>query len=154
MKLCIACKATKPLTAFPIDRNRKDGLYPYCRECHSAKERKRLENPDVRAKKRASNKAWAARNQERHRFLARRSHLKQRYGLAIEDYYALATSQKGKCALCGSANPRSRHGFHLDHDHQTQRVRGLLCQPCNHFVGHVEAGWSPPSQVTLESYLV
>lgn len=33
MKRCAHCGDTQDLTAFPVDRSRKDGLYPYCRTC-------------------------------------------------------------------------------------------------------------------------
>ena len=34
--------------------------------------------------------------------------------------------QRGRCAICGHTTY-----VELDHDHQTDAVRGLLCRPCN-----------------------
>lgn len=39
-------------------------------------------------------------------------------------------TQGGTCAICVSATPT-----HLDHDHETGRIRGVLCIPCNNGLG-------------------
>lgn len=51
--------------------------------------------------------------------------------LGVDDarYRAMLEAQGGGCAICGS-KPRTRR-LHVDHDHKTGRVRGLLCFPCN-----------------------
>lgn len=51
MKRCSRCKQEKPVTGFNKDRSRKDGLLPYCRECHRArareyKKKNAARNPD------------------------------------------------------------------------------------------------------------
>ncbi len=49
-------------------------------------------------------------------------------------------AQGGGCALCGSP-PRTRQ-LHIDHDHKTGRVRGLLCFRCNRALPHyMSAEW-------------
>lgn len=59
-------------------------------------------------------------------------HLKRRYGLSQEDYDLILAEQNGRCAICGSEDPFDRWGkFHVDHDHLTGYVRGLLCSNCN-----------------------
>ena len=50
-------------------------------------------------------------------------------GVTDEDYERLLTAQGGHCALC-LTKPKSRR-LHVDHDHATGRIRGLLCQSCN-----------------------
>lgn len=60
---------------------------------------------------------------------------KERYGVhgaTLDDYDRLFMEQEGRCAICrtetpGGANTR----FAFDHDHQTNRSRGLLCYLCN-----------------------
>jgi hypothetical protein len=44
-------------------------------------------------------------------------------------YEAQLARQDGHCAICPNT-PKSRR-LHIDHDHQTGKVRGLLCYPCN-----------------------
>ena len=63
----------------------------------------------------------------------RRALLRLRYGLTPEDYDALMRAQAGRCAACD----REFSGLpHIDHDHRTGTVRGLLCFNCNVMVGN------------------
>jgi len=50
-------------------------------------------------------------------------------GIDSDLYDSLLASQGGHCALCPST-PKSRR-LHVDHDHRTGEVRGLLCHRCN-----------------------
>lgn len=50
-------------------------------------------------------------------------------GFTLTDYSAMLAAQGGGCAICG-APPKLRR-LHVDHDHKTNRVRGLLCYRCN-----------------------
>ena len=55
-----------------------------------------------------------------------------------ERYHQLLVAQAGRCAICGTA-PKQPH---VDHDHRTGAIRGLLCHRCNLGLGafrdHVE----------------
>lgn len=71
----------------------------------------------------------------------RTSHLKTRYGITDNDYYAILAGQGGGCAICKSIVPNNGKGdafFDVDHDHVTGKVRGLLCRDCNVTVGVIE----------------
>lgn len=50
-------------------------------------------------------------------------------GVTDEEYDRLLAAQDGVCAICG--NPPKTRRLHVDHDHKTGAVRGLLCWPCN-----------------------
>ncbi len=64
-------------------------------------------------------------------------HLKRKYGMTVADYDAMLVAQDGGCAICGGQpNGRWKHKFHVDHDHATGKVRGLLCHRCNMMVGY------------------
>lgn len=70
----------------------------------------------------------------------RRRRLKEKYGLTVEQFDAMLKTQKGLCAICG--RPPSGKGqcgkspvLHVDHDHATGKVRGLLCPQCNQALG-------------------
>ena len=56
------------------------------------------------------------------------------YGINLEQYFAMEQEQQGRCAICGKA-PAPNKGrvrkLHVDHCHQTGKVRGLLCHSCN-----------------------
>lgn len=60
---------------------------------------------------------------------AKNSYLKRTYGITLDEYEAMSEAQAGVCAICGRP-PRTR-SLHVDHDHKTGLVRGLLCMPCN-----------------------
>ncbi len=57
------------------------------------------------------------------------SHLKEKYGITIQDYDNILASQGGKCAICKGGT--SKRHFAVDHNHKNGRVRGLLCARCN-----------------------
>jgi len=54
------------------------------------------------------------------------------YGLTLEDYDAMMERQNGVCAICST---RTKGNLHIDHNHQTNEVRGLLCGKCNRAIG-------------------
>jgi hypothetical protein len=66
----------------------------------------------------------------------RESERRERYGVfgaTLEDYDRLFMEQAGRCSICQSSTP-GRAGatrFAFDHDHDTNRPRGLLCHLCN-----------------------
>src|SRR6266496_2487695 len=59
------------------------------------------------------------------------------YGLTPEEFDTLLASQDGRCAICRSETPKSRRNgtWCVDHDHETGRIRGLLCTACNRALG-------------------
>jgi hypothetical protein len=75
-------------------------------------------------------------HRENHKAIVRRSRLKTQYGLTPETYDALLERQGGGCAICGSDEIRG-YGKRLavDHCHDTNRVRGILCGKCNRGLG-------------------
>lgn len=54
----------------------------------------------------------------------------EKYKLSPLDHQALETRAGGCCEICGRERP-----LHIDHDHQTGDVRGLLCISCNTALG-------------------
>jgi hypothetical protein len=61
--------------------------------------------------------------------------LKRNYGLSLVAWEAMFDGQGRRCAICGTADANSRKGWQTDHDHETGRVRGILCMSCNTFLG-------------------
>jgi len=53
-----------------------------------------------------------------------------------EQYAALLARQEGRCAICQTDQPGGKGSWHVDHDHATGGVRGLLCSQCNLMLGH------------------
>jgi hypothetical protein len=77
-----------------------------------------------------------AKNPELARAVYRRWQLAKTYGLTVNQYEELLSAQGGVCATCLTNNPGSKD-WHVDHDHATGRVRGLLCANCNLTLGKV-----------------
>jgi hypothetical protein len=122
MRTCSRCFRTLTLENFYLrsDRNRKLGsLRRDCKDCvrRGARERRKRITPE----------------EERTR------HLRRSYGITPEDYDTLAVAQGHVCAICGKTpKPGKWHVLHIDHDHKTGRVRGLLCFRCNNAIGQLE----------------
>jgi hypothetical protein len=69
----------------------------------------------------------------------RDSHLKNKYGIGVEEYDDRLAAQKGVCAICGQPEVLTYLGkqkkLAVDHDHSTGKIRGLLCSRCNSGLG-------------------
>jgi len=126
-------------------RGGRDGRRPECKACNLAmRKAKYREDPRPHIER---AQRWRDANRERHlenqrRYAAdgrkqlanRKSHLKRKYGLTVEEYDAMLAAQGGVCAICRRP-PRDGSALHVDHDHATGEVRGLLCFTCNNALG-------------------
>ena len=141
MKKCIRCEIEKEDICFTIDNKRKDKLCPYCKECDNTRHRLQYsENKEQyisRNKKqwqKIKNESKEARTRRLHRKKDKR--LKLKYGISLEEKYQLYLAQDKKCKICNLEIPFSTmKGSHLDHNHSTQRIRGILCRSCNTAIG-------------------
>lgn len=119
----------------------RDGHRHDCKACNlEAKRQRYLADP---ASVKARVKRWQQENPERLnayrrarrlepevKLRERAGHLKRKYGITIEQYASMLEAQGGGCAICGRL-PREDIALHVDHDHSTGAVRGILCFPCN-----------------------
>lgn len=64
-------------------------------------------------------------------------HIARKFGITLEDYARMEYYQNRLCAICHRLDPSGR-ALAVDHDHETGKVRGLLCMICNHFLGYLE----------------
>lgn len=113
-KTCTHCKTGKPLSEFHRQSAAKDGHASWCKTCANGiyrERRKRSYKPEDK----------------------RRWQLKTRYNLTTDQVEEMLKRQGGVCALC----PAELKKFHIDHCHNSSRVRGLLCHRCNIRLG----GW-------------
>jgi len=58
-----------------------------------------------------------------------------RYGITIEEYDVMLKRQNYVCAICQNKCSTGKR-LAVDHDHDTKKVRGLLCRKCNRGLGH------------------
>lgn len=81
-------------------------------------------------------------------------HRASRYGISQSDFEKMLSEQSGLCALCLKRLHTSHiNGLHVDHDHVTNKVRGLLCGECNHGLGHIERLLNINKMEKIMSYL-
>ena len=90
---------------------------------------------------RAKQSAYYARPDVQARIQARKESgqaqdavMRSIYGITMADKMARLAAQGGRCAICAAAQSGGR-GWHLDHDHATGELRGVLCLSCNNGLG-------------------
>jgi hypothetical protein len=157
---CVGCGRDLPLEAFARDRNRRDGFQPRCREyvaeysaayyrrrqeAKGKTVREEVDVPDGYKQCRSCGevKPWSEwhRNATASDGLSTRCkacraaegrarHLKRQYGFTEAERDELIASQGGVCCICLAAP-----AVHVDHCHETGRVRGVLCFSCNAALG-------------------
>lgn len=107
MKLCKDCNLTFP----------EENFYSKHNNCKSCNNKKRLihkrNNPDKT--KAALRKGW----------------YKRKYGLSLEEREELLKSTNYSCAICNRHFDTFERGLHIDHNHETGKVRSVLCPSCN-----------------------
>lgn len=159
VKRCPDCGEQKSLSAFGNNRQNRDGLQVYCKACCSRRsaalyrKKRALQGKSVRERIEVApgHKYCPGCRQVRpfsewHRHAkqsgglssycklcrreqGRRGHLKRKFGLTPDEFASLIERQRGTCAICDGP-PQ-----HIDHDHATGAVRGILCGPCNMGLG-------------------
>jgi len=149
-KRCSRCKQHKTKTEFsPSKSPGHHGLFPWCKPCKAQYYKERnAKRPTTERKRRAqvNRERMMANALLRERYLTYQMtySLKRRYGLTSQDVVALLTKQEHQCAICrrpleklppGKKKPRQKNTLHIDHDHETGHVRGLLCPSCNSGLG-------------------
>lgn len=155
MKSCTRCDTAKPEEDFAW-RSKKDGKRRYiCKGCINAYARNYRENnrervnanqrrryiESYRDKALVYNRNYYRNlDEETKRTRAYQSwvrKLRRHYDLSPEDYETLLEGQNGVCAICGRDEDPSAFVTRLtvDHCHDTGKVRGLLCGPCNRAIG-------------------
>lgn len=70
--------------------------------------------------------------------IERRARDLSKYGIDITVFQTFWDSQDGKCSICERALMLTSRGCHVDHDHKSGQVRGLLCHGCNTSLGHLK----------------
>jgi len=102
---CSRCGQVKPLVDFPRHRSQPKDRGYHCKSCHA-----RVTRANIK-KNHGSGRAFQ---------------LKRRYDVDAVQVEWIILQQGGVCAICRTLKP-----VHVDHDHATRRVRGILCFNCN-----------------------
>lgn len=114
LKTCRKCGIDKELDQFYENYRHPGGYNPRCKKCYREARKDYLKS-------------------ESYRKSIRKHALKKRYGLTPEQFESMVKQQNGKCANPGCESA----GTHVDHDHDTGRVRALLCSGCNLAFGNL-----------------
>lgn len=86
-------------------------------------------DPDSRRRKLLRCQKWTRKNPDK----VKDMNVRRTYGITIQRVKEMLVEQGGTCAICKKAEG---YNFpHVDHCHSTGKVRGLLCQKCNHGIG-------------------
>ncbi len=123
MKVCTKCKKIKNESCFYKHKRCKGGINSYCKDCHKTAVKNHRDKPD-------SKKRLAAYKRKKH------------YGITLEQYEQMLELQTGVCAICHRPEvAKNKWGYKrlaVDHNHQTGKVRGLLCNNCNNGLGRMK----------------
>lgn len=121
VKICIKCKVR-------IAQPKRS----YCAECN--REACRQYAIVNRERRNARLRAWRLKNPELARQKDLRARYRKKYKLSLEQLEKLKKTNNYKCWICNKENKR----LVVDHDHETGRVRGMLCDLCNKHLGYFE----------------
>lgn len=108
-KKCGKCKQFKDILEFSKNKSRKSGVHNECKVCATN-----------------YNRLWF---------------IQKNYKISKEEAEAIiAQIQSGEafCEICNEALVLKKNGYAIDHNHNTQQVRGLLCSECNKGIGHLK----------------
>lgn len=119
MKTCTRCKLEKPFSDFSFRNGRQAGqLRSHCKKCAS----------EVSIISQNKRKETDPEGYNEYKSLCKR---RERRGLTEEQFENLGELQNWQCYICGVDDQ-----LFLDHDHEQNVVRKLLCFHCNVGLGH------------------
>jgi hypothetical protein len=144
-KFCNTCKENKLLFGFQKNQSTEDGYCRYCKSCRSYVRKASYRKNKERYIEKQIN--WNNRNKSRIKGYV----LKRLYGISLEDYQKMLSSQKNCCKICLKQSIIGARKLAVDHCHKTGKIRGLLCTNCNIFLGYLEL--VPNIYIKTQQYL-
>ena len=88
------------------------------------------------------------RHREKNKDSVRNDHYRRKYGITLDDFNRMAEEQGHICKICETTEPKGMGTWHVDHCHDTKKVRGLLCSNCN-----TKLGWHERFKQQIYEYL-
>ena len=144
-KVCPKCSVVKKITDYTFKNIALNLRHSRCRECSRAADRAvyslKKSNGTLKPNTRVSPNKKV--NQQRYEI--------KRYGITVEEYEDLILKTNGQCYICDAPPPNGKRN-HIDHDHVTGKVRGILCYRCNHAIGLFKD--SPTLLLKAKAYLL
>lgn len=135
-KICKVCKQEKPIGEFNVHYGKRDLHRNECRVCQG--EMSKIHYEEVKDEWNARRRSAEGKIKERP--MRHNCHLKKTFGITRSDYFVMFNHQGGRCAICRTDKPsgsgKKTEHFAVDHDHETGKVRMLLCSFCNVGLGN------------------
>lgn len=115
----------------------KNGKCTLCRKLRDSIRKKKAHevNPERYNRK---SKEWKEAHPEETKLADKKSQIKRKYGLTWDMYQEWIKRQNNKCAICLRNFIQIKQTPHIDHDHKSKKIRGLLCATCNSALGHLK----------------
>jgi hypothetical protein len=111
------CGKWKPITEFYFHRRDKNERKTICKECGYK-----------------YSEQWAKTNKDR----VNERQRNRKHGITNTEWQILFKAQGECCAICQSNTPNTKRFWNIDHDHETGKIRGILCHHCNIALGFFE----------------
>lgn len=160
-RVCNRCNNEKDLELFTKNRSKSLGYDSLCKECRSSerkskeyriKERSRINsNPELKTKRNSYTYDWKKNNKDKVKKTQKNWFLKNLYGITLDQYNTIFTSQEGKCAICEIHQSELSKSLAVDHDHETGKIRNLLCADCNTALGLAKE--NPDLLIKMSEYI-
>lgn len=84
---------------------------------------------------------------------AKNAQLKETYGITLAEYELKLAEQHKRCAICNRHSKTLKKGLHIDHEHATGKIRGLLCMSCNtRLIAAIESPFFKKALAYLKSW--
>jgi len=100
----------------------------------SMQKRQKLYRKNNHEEIRKSNREYFKEHQEKIKKYFKLRNLKYKHNLSYKDWLSIWEEQNGKCLICGKTFTKPSDA-HVDHNHETGEIRGLLCGKCNRGIG-------------------
>lgn len=152
VKICTACKKEKNLEDFNSFRNK---INKQCRDCRNYHNIRWSKNVNGEKEKR---REYQREFKEKYKNRYFKNDILKKYNLSVEIYEKMLSDQKNRCAICSVEFNLERNKKNInslpciDHCHQTNKVRALLCRKCNIFLGVVESGFYDKAKEYLRAH--
>jgi Recombination endonuclease VII len=132
-KFCFKCSEWKPKTEFHRNKKGCGGLQAECGVCVG--KRVKAYYLANHAKVRQYKNAYRTANKEKLNAYFREAYLKRKYEMVSADKLRMHTEQGGRCKCCSRVFEDDMSKWCIDHNHTTNKVRGLICRYCNSGIG-------------------
>lgn len=108
----------------------------YDKNKEKIKEYYNIYNKEYRKKNKIKLDKYAAKYRKENKDKEKERQLIYYYGITLEEYNILFLEQEGCCAICCRHQSELKQSLCVDHNHETNEIRGLLCKRCNSLIGY------------------